>query len=236
VHLFGHPLDPARLAALAEGRDVMVIEDCAQSVGAARDGKPTGVTGRLAATSLYPTKNLGAMGDGGVLLTDDAALAARARSLRDYGQDRRYHHVEIGLNSRLDELHAAVLRSALLPRLDRWLGRRAEIAERYAASLAGSVVQPVRQTGGTSANHLFPVLVADGDPRDVEQRLVAAGVAVGRHYPVLCNEQPAVSGRGVVIGNLANARRLAERELSLPIHPFLTDAEADRVIEACRAV
>ncbi|HYP56625.1 MAG TPA: DegT/DnrJ/EryC1/StrS family aminotransferase, partial [Solirubrobacterales bacterium] len=112
VHLYGHPLDPAALDRLAAEHGVAVIEDCAQSAGAERAGRPTGLAGLAAATSLYPTKNLGALGDGGVLLSGDASVAERARSLRDYGQCGRYEHVEPGLNSRLDELQAAVLRSA----------------------------------------------------------------------------------------------------------------------------
>jgi dTDP-3-amino-3,4,6-trideoxy-alpha-D-glucose transaminase len=236
VHLYGHPLDPSRLEALAAAHDVVVVEDCAQCAGARRDGRPTGTAGRVSATSLYPTKNLGAMGDGGVVLTGDDAIAARARALRDYGQDRRYHHVEPGLNSRLDELHAAILRTALLPRLGGWLRRRAAVAERYAQALDGSALRPVRPTGGTSANHLFAVEVMDGDAASHAQRLAAAGVAVGRHYPVLCPDQPACSSAGAAAGDLPTARRLAARELSLPLHPYLTDSEVDHVISTCTSL
>ncbi|HEX2160311.1 MAG TPA: DegT/DnrJ/EryC1/StrS family aminotransferase [Thermoleophilaceae bacterium] len=234
VHLYGHPLDPAALRAMAERHAVVVVEDCAQSAGAARAGAPTGRAGVAAATSLYPTKNLGAMGDGGVLLTDDAELAERARRLRNYGQSERYRHVEPGLNSRLDELHAAVLRSALLPRLDGWLRRRAEVAERYVEALQDSpVLSAVRPTGGTSANHLFPVEVIEGEAERHAEALEAAGVSVGRHYPVLCPDQPACAGTGSTATALPTARRLAERELSLPLHPHLADADVERVIDAC---
>src|SRR4051794_21357741 len=161
VHLYGHPLDPVRLEALAAEHDVVVVEDGAQPRGGWRDGGPRGTAGRVSATSLYPTKNLGAMGDGGVVLTDDEAVAARARVLRNYGQDGRYRHVEPGLNSRLDELHAAILRTALLPRLDGWLQQRAALAARYVQALDGSSLRPVRPTGGTSANHLFAVEALD---------------------------------------------------------------------------
>lgn len=236
VHLFGHPLDPVALARLSEAHGVTVIEDCAQSAGASRAGQPTGAAGRIAATSLYPTKNLGALGDGGVLLTTDEDVARRARTLRDYGQDTRYHHVEQGLNSRLDEVHAAVLRSAMLPRLDGWLARRAEIAARYAGALADSVLEPVGPAGGRSANHLFPVVPRSGDSVAHEESLRAAGIAVGRHYPFLCPDMPASAGRGIVVGTLDHARRLAADELSLPIGPQLTDAQVDRVIEACRSL
>lgn len=233
VHLFGHPLDPASLAALAADHDVAIVEDCAQSVGARRDGRPTGTVGRVAATSLYPTKNLGAMGDGGVVLTADDALAGRARTLRNYGQESRYHHVEVGLNSRLDELHAAMLRSALLPRLDGWLERRATVAARYTEALDGSALQPIVPTAGASANHLFPVEVVDGDPAASLRALTEAGIGVGRHYPFLCPDMPACAGIGIRAGELANAQRLAEREISLPLHPQLDDAQVERVISAC---
>jgi dTDP-4-amino-4,6-dideoxygalactose transaminase len=232
VHLYGHPLDRHTLRVLAERHGVALIEDCAQSAGAERDGAPTGLAGIAAATSLYPTKNLGAMGDGGVLLTDDADLADRARSLRNYGQSERYRHVEEGLNSRLDELHAAILRSAHLPRLDGWLQRRAAVAEQYTRALAESpVLRPIVPSGGRSAHHLYPVEVLAGEPERHAAALREAGVGVGRHYPLLCSEQPAA--RGVAVDELAVARRLAERELSLPMHPYLRDDDVARVIAAC---
>jgi dTDP-4-amino-4,6-dideoxygalactose transaminase len=236
VHLYGHPLDGSRLAQIAAAHDAVLIEDCAQSAGATRDGAPTGRAGLAAATSLYPTKNLGALGDGGVLLTDDAELAARAKRLRNYGQGAHYEHTELGLNSRLDELHAAILRSALLPRLDGWLTRRRQIATRYTAALMNSAgtLRPVAPTGGDSACHLFPVEVMAGEPAEVTARLRRAGVAVGRHYPFVCPDQPAAQGRGEIVGGgLPVARRLARRTLSLPIHPHLTDFEVERVIDAC---
>ena len=233
VHLYGHPLDPEELRRIGRDHDVAVIEDCAQSAGAERDGQPTGLAGVAAAVSLYPTKNLGAMGDGGVLLTSDTDLAGRARELRDYGQSSRYEHIEIGLNSRLDELHAGVLRTALLPRLDGWLARRCEIAARYAEALADTTLRPLAAQAGRSAHHLFPVEVAEGDPAEVAARIVDHGVSVGRHYPFLCPDQPAAQGLGATLDPLADARRISERELSLPIHPYLGDAEVDSVIAAC---
>jgi dTDP-3-amino-3,4,6-trideoxy-alpha-D-glucose transaminase len=233
VHLYGHPMDPTALRALAAEHGVPLVEDCAQSAGAWREGRPTGSSGPVAATSFYPTKNLGAMGDAGALLTADPAIAERARQLRDYGQSSRYRHVEEGLNSRLDELHAAILRSASLPRLAGWLARRGEIAQRYTRSLQGTALRPIAALGGRSAHHLYPVEVLEGSPEQLAQRLAERGVAVGRHYPFLAPDQPAARGRGVVFGELAVARRLAERELSLPIHPYLQDMEVEHVIESC---
>lgn len=233
VHLYGHPLDAAALGRLADQYEVALVEDCAQSAGAVRDQAPTGAVGAVSGTSFYPTKNLGALGDGGALLTADPDLAERARSLRDYGQKSRYDHRELGLNSRLDEVHAAVLRSALLPRLDGYLARRRQVASRYEEALAGSGLRPIGPAGGDSARHLFPVEVLERDPAAVERELRENGVAVGRHYPFVCPEQPAVKGIGVSRDPLRLARRLAERELSMPLHPYLEDDEVDAVIAAC---
>jgi dTDP-4-amino-4,6-dideoxygalactose transaminase len=235
VHLYGHPLDPNALTALTE-LGVAVVEDCAQSAGATRDSRPTGLVGRAAATSLYPTKNLGAMGDGGVVLTTNSELATRARRLRDYGQARRYEHVEVGLNSRLDELHAAILRSALLPRLSAWIERRRQIADLYLSSLEDTPLRPMVAQGGDSANHLFPVEVIGLDPGDIAARLADAGISTGRHYPFVCADQPAAAGRGEALDPLTTARRLSAAELSLPIHPYLTDENIESVIDSCRMV
>lgn len=236
VHLYGHPIDPNGLERLASEHEVAVIEDCAQSAGAERGGRPTGLAGVAAGTSLYPTKNLGAMGDGGLLLTDDAEVAERAKMLRDYGQSGRYRHVTAGLNSRLDELQAAILRSALLPRLDTWLERRREIAARYTQELDTGPLRPVAAVDGQSAHHLFPVEVLEGEPEVVFGRLRQDGIGVGRHYPFVCPEQPATRGTGRTLGSLGVAKRLAEREISLPIHPYLDDDEVQAVVEACRRV
>lgn len=236
VHLYGHPLDSVALRDLAEKHGIVVIEDCAQSVGATRGGGPTGTVGLLGATSLYPTKNLGAMGDGGLVLTADKALAEKARALRDYGQRGRYQHVERGLNSRLDELHAAILRTAMLPRLQGWLDRRRQIADFYVSALDNTLLRPIKPAEGQSAHHLFPVEVMNGSPEAVAVELEREGISAGRHYPFLCPDQPAVKGGGITLGPLALARRLAQRELSLPIHPYLTDVEVESVAEACLKV
>jgi dTDP-4-amino-4,6-dideoxygalactose transaminase len=236
VHLYGHPLDPMELRRLADERGVIVIEDCAQSAGASREGLPTATVGLAAATSLYPTKNLGAMGDGGLVLTPNEELAERARVLRDYGRRGRYEHREPGLNSRLDEVHAAILRSAMLPRLDTWLSRRRAIASRYEEALAESSLRPIPPAGGRSAHHLFPVEVTEGDAAQVAAGLERSGVAVGRHYPFLCSSQSAVEGIGVRAGGLPVAQRIADGELSLPIHPYLDDDEVGAVIAACLEV
>jgi dTDP-3-amino-3,4,6-trideoxy-alpha-D-glucose transaminase len=236
VHLYGHPLDPDRLERLITKHGVVLIEDCAQSAGAERAGRPTGTVGIAAATSLYPTKNLGALGDGGVVLTADEGFAERARRMRHYGQAAPYEHVEMGLNSRFDELHAAILRSAMLPRLDGWLSRRAEIASRYRDALSETSLQPVLPAAGRSANHLFPVLSRNGDPQQTIEALISRGIAIGRHYPFVCPDQPATHHRGVSAGPLAKARALAQQELSLPMNPHLRDEQVEAVIRACLEV
>ncbi len=236
VHLYGHPLDPAALEALARDHDVVVLEDCAQAAGATRAGRPTGLAGPVAAVSLYPTKNLGAMGDGGVLLTAKETIAARARQLRDYGQSGRYKHVVPGLNSRLDELQAAILRTAMLPRLNRWLERRRAIAAAYAEGLVGTWLRPILAAEGQSAHHLFPVEVTEGSREQVLAGLAELGVSAGSHYPFLCPDQAAVPAGGAAVPPLPIAQRISRAEISLPIHPYLGDDEVEEVLAACRAV
>jgi dTDP-4-amino-4,6-dideoxygalactose transaminase len=236
VHLYGHCQDLERLAALRDRFGVRIVEDCAQSIGARWHDRPCGTVGLAATTSFYPTKNLGALGDGGALLTDDAELAARCRQWRDYGQSARYHHGVLGLNSRLDELQAAILRSALLPRLPAATARRRLLAARYQAGLQGlpGLTLPPAPASSESVWHLFPVL-ADGGRDSLTAALQAAGVQTGIHYPVLIPDQKAMTDTAFTMaGDLARARRFAATELSLPIHPYLSDDAADRVIAACR--
>lgn len=236
VHLYGHAVDGERLQAIAAAHDVVILEDAAQAVLAKSGGRPVGADTIGAATSFYPTKNLGALGDGGALLTNRPEIASAARELRDYGQRAKYEHVRLGLNSRLDELHAAILRTAVLPRLERATARRREIADRYRAELRNErlVVPPV-PVGSTSVWHLFPVLVSDPDQRDAFQaylREQQIGTAV--HYPILASAQEAWESPEPPSAYPV-ADRLARSELSLPIHPYLDDADLSRVIAACNA-
>jgi dTDP-4-amino-4,6-dideoxygalactose transaminase len=235
VHLYGHCLDLEALRELRERHGVALVEDCAQSIGARWRGVPAGTAGEAAATSFYPTKNLGALGDGGALLTDSAELARRARALRNYGQSRLYVHELVGLNSRLDEVHAAILADALLPRLAEWEARRREIAGRYCRELASPHLEVLGAPAGSdSVWHLFPVLVAPA-ARDAFRRFLAgAGVATGVHYPCAVPDQPAMRSRPCeALDGLENARRIAAGEVSLPIHPFLAEEEIEYVIATC---
>lgn len=232
VHLFGQSLDLDRLADLQERLGVTIIEDCAQSIGARWNGRATGTVGVAAATSFYPTKNLGAMGDGGAVLTDDANLAERVRQLRDYGQSAKYRHDRMGWNSRLDELHAAILRDAVLPRLAHWTNVRQQVARQYEERIQHPQVRLIQPGAGSQGcGHLFPVWVEPGRREHFEAWLKAGEIGSGRHYPVLIPDQRAMIGvPHEVHGELAQARQLADGEVSLPIHPQLTQTEVDRVI------
>lgn len=236
VHLYGQSLDLDALRDLKARYELLIVEDCAQSIGATWRGRSTGSIGQIAATSFYPTKNLGALGDGGAVLTDSETLASGARSLRNYGQSAQYVHDNVGLNSRLDELQAAILREAMLPRLAEWTQRRRATAERYLAAIEHKSIElPKPAEGSESAWHLFPVLV-DPSKRDaLMAHLRAKGIGTGVHYPTLIPDQKAMKeyGRFEVRGTLSRARRFAGGEVSLPIHPFLRDDEVTHVIEAC---
>jgi dTDP-4-amino-4,6-dideoxygalactose transaminase len=196
-----------------------------------------GSVGRAAATSFYPTKNLGAMGDGGAILTSDPDIASLARSLRDYGQSEKYRHSFMGLNSRLDEVHAAILRDALLPLLERFTQRRRQIAEDYMEGIRNPYITiPPEPEHSESVWHLFPVIVK-GSRGDFQSHLNEAGLASGIHYPVLIPDQDAMRGfdRSLVKKELSNAKRFAEQEVSLPIHPYLNDQDIERVLAACNS-
>lgn len=236
VHLFGHALNLAELQALSERLGLTVIEDCAQAIGARSWGRAVGTVGRVCATSFYPTKNLGALGDGGALLTSDTTIRDRARSLRDYGQSDKYVHDEVGLNSRLDELQAALLRSVQLPQLAGQTTRRRELANRYREGLDPRIVElPAVPVGSESVWHLFPVLVEERDA--LRSHLQRASIASGLHYPRLISDQAAMRGRPhEVAGRLNNAGRFATHELSLPLHPFMTDEDLCRVVAAVNSL
>lgn len=234
VHLYGHALDMAALASLRAEFDLKMVEDCAQSVGARFREAVTGSAGQLAATSFYPTKNLGAMGDGGAILTNDTGLDAQARVLRFYGESARYRHDKLGYNSRLDELQAAILHRAFLPRLARWISRRRAIAQAYMGGIRNPAVRvPGAPQGSDSSWHLFPVFVAPDLRAGFLDHMKAAGVTTGIHYPVAIPDQHALQRVPYELADdCATARGLCASEVSLPIHPYLTDAEVARVMDA----
>lgn len=235
VHLFGHPMDLIRLKRIKERYGIALVEDAAQAIGASHGDLPIGSAGDATTLSFYPTKNLGAIGDAGALLTHSDALAARFRSLRDYGQSSKYVHSDIGMNSRLDELHAAVLRTAMLPRLSQWIERRRGIASLYRNHIShGSVEFVPVNPAARSVWHLFPVLVPSRLRDNFMAHLSGLGVQSGIHYPRLIPDQDAMKGVAgmTFMSMLDRARSFAESEVSLPIHPYLGESEVERVIEA----
>jgi dTDP-4-amino-4,6-dideoxygalactose transaminase len=228
VHLYGHPADMAPLQALAREHGLALIEDAAQAHGAEYRGTRAGRLGDLAAFSFYPTKNLGAYGDGGMVVTDDPALAERLRLLRNYGQTDRYHHQIEGLNSRLDELQAAVLR-VKLRHLDAWTAARRERAARYAARLR-NVAPPTEAPWAHHVYHLYVVTVPRREA--VQAALAAAGIGTLVHYPIPAHLQPAYAHLGVARGSLPVTERLADEVLSLPLYPELAFEHIDEVAAA----
>lgn len=227
VHIFGNPVDvPAMREAL--GPDVFLLEDAAQAIDATLDGVFAGALADAGTFSFYPSKNLGAAGDGGLVTTDSEELAATVRALREHGRTRKmYDHDRVGTNSRMDEMQAAVLR-AKLAHLGDWTAARRAVAARYDAAFAGTSVVPQRITDdAVSAYHLYTVRVPARD--DLRERLQARGIASGIYYPVPLHRQrcfPLGAARCPV------ADDLAAHVLSLPCFPGLTEAEQGRVIAA----
>jgi dTDP-3-amino-3,4,6-trideoxy-alpha-D-glucose transaminase len=234
VHLFGHACDIERLRHLQERFGVTIIEDCAQSIGSKWKGVSTGTAGAMACTSFYPTKNLGALGDGGALLTNSDELSTIAHSLRDYGQCSKYKHDLIGWNSRLDELHAAFLSDVALPRLGAWTLRRKEIAETYLLRIHHQSVRCLgRPEHSDSCWHLFPLLVDPAQKKDFRSHLQNMGVQTGEHYPIPIPDQEALKGVDIEIPlGLPRTSKFCQSEVSIPIHPYLTNSDVDSVVIA----
>src|SRR5687768_5757436 len=218
VHLYGQAADMRPLEALAAKHHLALVEDAAQAHLATADGRPVGTIGVAAASSFYPTKNLGALGDGGAVLTRDAQLAARIRRLRNGGQTTRYHHEEAGANSRLDEMQAAILR-ARLPLLAAWTSKRRAIAARYRSALATAALQVPREFDSGHVYHLFPVLTANRDA--FQKHMGDRGVDTLIHYPVPIPRQPAVKTTSPAMCPVAD--RVCSQVVSLPMYPALSD-------------
>lgn len=231
VHLYGQAADMQALQSIAQRHAIAVIEDCCQAHLATQRGTPVGTRSVGGAFSFYPTKNLGALGDGGAVITNDPSLANRVRRLRNGGQSDRYVHAEAGVNSRLDDLQAAVLR-ARLPLLRRWTDRRRVLAATYRGALAGTAgsergVEPLEERDHGHVYHLFVVRSAERDA--LQSHLRASGVETLVHYPVPLPRQPAFAPAR---GDCPVATRAAQEILSLPLHPRLTDADVSRVSSA----
>jgi dTDP-4-amino-4,6-dideoxygalactose transaminase len=230
VHLYGHPAAMDRITALARARGIAVLEDAAQAVGATWQGRPVGGWGDAACLSFYPTKNLGACGDGGMLLTTRDDLADRVRRLRHHGDSGRYHHVELGYCTRLDELQAALLRVKVC-RLGAWEERRRGIAAEYLDALASlPIALPVERPGARHVYHLFTVRHPKRDA--LVKALADLGVGTAVHYPLPVPGQPVFGEEGEA--RWPEAWRAAREVVSLPCFPELTDGEVSGVIDAVR--
>lgn len=233
VDLYGQVAPMADLQSIADAHDLVVVEDAAQAQGATQDGRTAGGFGRVAGTSFYPGKNLGAYGDAGAVLTDDDAIADRVRALRNYGSEVKYHHPETGFNSRLDTLQAVVL-SAKLRRLAAWNGQRRQAAARYDQLLADleEVATPVTLAGNEHVWHLYVVRVPDRD--DVLASLHEAGVGAGIHYPVPVHLQGAFAHLGHGPGSFPVTEQAASEIASLPMYAEITPEQQEYVVDALR--
>ena len=233
VHLYGQPADMDAINAVAREHGLTVLDDCAQAHAARWRGRVVGALADVSAWSFYPGKNLGAMGDGGGLTTDDGAVADEVRVLRNYGSRIKYHNEVKGLNSRLDEMQAAVL-AAKLPDLDRLTDQRRTIAARLLDGLAGApVVLPFVPEGAEPAWHLF---VIRHEARDrLQAALAEQGIGTLIHYPVPPHRQPAYVELGYDEGDFPIAEAIHREVLSLPLWPGMTEAQVDALIAAVRA-
>lgn len=232
VHLYGGLCDMAPLLDLARERGIAVVEDACQAHGAREGGRRAGAFGDAAAFSFYPAKNLGAQGDGGIVVTSDDAIANRCRVLRNYGQRVKYHSEQLGYNRRLDTLQAAMLR-VKLPFLDGWNAARRRHAAAYAAALEGlPLVRPVLRDGVEGVWHLYAIRVRGRDR--VRDALAAEGIETGIHYPVPVHLQGAYAASPWRAGDFPVSERLSEETLSLPMYPELPAGAVDRVAAALR--
>jgi dTDP-4-amino-4,6-dideoxygalactose transaminase len=232
VHLYGHPADMPAIMAVAHEHNLVVVEDCAQAHGAKHDGIQMGSWGNAAAFSFYPTKNMGAFGDGGIVVSDDEAITNRARELRQYGWRERFISEECGLNSRLDELQAAILR-VRLKRLDTDNERRRWVAHQYRDGLRDCGLQLPHVRAG--AEHVYHQYVVQTDERDaLRNHLTARGVGTAIHYPKPVHLQPAYKDRLIRAEQLPVTEAICSRILSLPMFPQLAESDAVCVTEAVR--
>lgn len=238
VHLYGQMVSPRQLLDFADTYKLLIFEDAAQAHLAERDGYRAGSVGIAAAFSFYPSKNLGAFGDGGMLLTRDADVAEKMVRLRNYGASQKYFHVESGTNSRLDTLQAAVLLEKL-PHLPDWNRDRLNIAQQYDAELAplaAAGISPVQnQSGAGHVYHLYVVKIDEScavQRQQIQDKLIAEGIQTGIHYPIPCHLQPAFTYLGYQQGDFPHSEKLAKEILSLPMYPGLSSSQIKEVVAA----
>jgi len=237
VHLYGLPTDMTALKAIADKHNLFIVEDCAQAIGAKFNGTSVGAIGDIGCFSFFPTKNLGAMGDGGMLTTNDDNLAERLRMLRVHGSRQRYYHEEAGINSRLDEMQAAVLRIKL-KHLTNWNAARQLAARRYTdllAPLADKLVTPSIPEGSTHVFHQYTIQLKTADRDTLQKKLLDAGVQSMIYYPVPQYKQQSHAFLNLTATDYLVSEKLSGQVLSLPIFPEITEEEQIRVAEALKA-
>ncbi len=242
VHLYGQVVSPQELRDFAERHNLMIFEDAAQAHLAHRDGCRAGSLGIAAAYSFYPSKNLGAFGDGGILVTSDKEVAQKMVRLRNYGASKKYYHVELGTNSRLDTLQAAVLHQKL-PHLAGWNASRLKTAQQYDRELAPlkslGITPMQNQSGDGHVYHLYVIKVDESctlQREEIQEKLAAMGIQTGIHYPIPCHLQPAFKDLGYEIGDFPHSEKLANQILSLPMYPGLTNNQVNVVATAIASV
>jgi len=231
VHLYGQPCEMDSILRIARLHDLKVVEDCAQALGATYRNRKAGGLGDIGCISFFPSKNLGCFGDGGIVLTNDSGVAERVEMLRRHGGRVKYHHDELGLNSRLDELQAAIVR-VKLPHLEGWVGRRRHVAARYSAHLRelNGLQLPVEVDETRHAYHQYTVRVPDRER--VRRSLLEAGVQTVVYYPIPLHLQRVHAALGHQRGDFPHSESAAKDVLSLPMFPELTDHQVEHVISA----
>ena len=232
IHLYGHPAPMDDILAIAKKHGIAVIEDCAQAIGASIGGRRVGSFGDVGAFSFFPSKNLGAYGDGGMVTTNRKDLADRMRSLRAHGGRVKYHHEELGVNSRLDEVQAAILR-VKLPHLDSWIANRRANAAWYTQHVAGIATPPLETPNTLHAYHQYTIRVENRDA--VQKQLADAGVQTMVYYPVPLHLQEVHADLGLKEGDFPHSERAAREVLSLPMYPELKAEAREEVLAALKA-
>lgn len=232
VHIYGQPAGMNEIISISQRYNLKIVEDCAQAHGASINGKMVGTSGDAAAFSFYPTKNLGAIGDGGAVVTNSPAIADKLKFLREYGWKERYISHLRGVNSRLDEVQAAILRIKL-PYLSKDNDRRRKIAEYYISGINREMIQPPSFIKGTlHAMHLF--VVESEDRSALQKYLNDSGIGTALHYPLAIHQQPAYAGNIRGCQDLLFTNELYKRILTLPVFPELTDSQVERIYNALK--
>lgn len=233
VHMFGHPADMKAIMDIAKRHNLMVIEDCAQSIGASIDGQKTGSFGNTGCFSFYPSKNLGAFGDGGLVTLNDRKIAENILKVRNHGSSGGYLHEVVGINSRLDEIQAAIL-LVKLKRIDEYNALRRERAAQYTSLMGDKVTCPVEKPGCTHVYHQYTIRHPERDR--IKGMLAKDGIASTVYYPIPVHLQPALADMGFKKGDFPEAEKAADEVLSLPVYPELEAASAERIAEIVAGV